>query len=314
MAGYLDDPEATAATVDADGWLHTGDVGVMDDRGYLRITDRTKDMFIVGGFNAYPAEIEQQIMEHPAISQVAVVGVPDDRLGEVAKAFVVLRPASSLDAEELHRLVPRAHGELQGPAVRRGSRRPAPQRHRQGREVRAPSARMSHQSVYWDPIDVEIDAEPYDVWRRMRDEAPLYRNDRYDFWALSRYADVEAAHRDPATFVSSHGTVLEMMTENPIPSGMMIFQDPPEHTRLRSLVSRAFTPRRMSRTRGPHPDALRRAARTVAARRRLRLRRRLRGDAPVDGHLRAAGGAGSRPVVGARTRSTRRSTSSPASA
>ena len=100
--------------------------------------------------------------------------------------------------------------------------------------------------LYWDPLDVAIDVEPYAVWQRLRDEAPVYRNERYDFWALSRHADVEVAHRDPATFLSSHGTVLEMMTEHPVPSGMMIFQDPPEHSRLRSLVSRAFTPRRTS--------------------------------------------------------------------
>ena len=100
--------------------------------------------------------------------------------------------------------------------------------------------------LYWDPLDVEIDTAPYEIWRRMRDEAPAYRNDRYDFWAFSRYDDVEAAHRDPGTFLSSHGTVLEMMTAATFPSGMMIFQDPPEHTRLRSLVSRAFTPRRMA--------------------------------------------------------------------
>jgi cytochrome P450 len=102
------------------------------------------------------------------------------------------------------------------------------------------------ESLYWDPIDTEIDTDPYERWRRMRDDAPVYRNDHYDFWALSRYADVEAAHRDPVTFMSSHGTVLEIMTKQPVPSGMMIFHDPPEHTRLRSLVSRAFTPRRMS--------------------------------------------------------------------
>jgi cytochrome P450 len=100
--------------------------------------------------------------------------------------------------------------------------------------------------LYWDPIDVDIDTEPYGIWRRLRDEAPLYRNERLDFWALSRFDDVEAAHRDPATFLSSHGTVLEMMTASPVPSGMMIFQDPPEHTRLRHLVSRAFTPRRVA--------------------------------------------------------------------
>ncbi len=99
--------------------------------------------------------------------------------------------------------------------------------------------------LYWDPIDTAIDADPYEVWRQLRDHAPVYRNEAYDFWALSRFADVEAAHRDPGTFVSSHGTVLELMTEHVVPSGMMIFQDPPAHTRLRSLVSRAFTPRRV---------------------------------------------------------------------
>jgi cytochrome P450 len=102
------------------------------------------------------------------------------------------------------------------------------------------------EELYWDPIDADIDTAPYEIWRRMRDEAPLYRNDRHDFWALSRYADVEAAHRDPATFLSSHGTVLEMMSSERIPTGMMIFNDPPEHSRLRSLVSRAFTPRRVA--------------------------------------------------------------------
>jgi acyl-CoA synthetase (AMP-forming)/AMP-acid ligase II len=88
MLSYLDDPQATAEAV-VDGWLHTGDVGIMDDRGYLRITDRIKDMFIVGGFNAYPAEIEHAMLEHPAVAQVAVVGMPHERLGEVGCAFVV---------------------------------------------------------------------------------------------------------------------------------------------------------------------------------------------------------------------------------
>jgi acyl-CoA synthetase (AMP-forming)/AMP-acid ligase II len=97
MRGYLDDPEQTAATIDADGWLHSGDIGVMDERGYVRITDRVKDMFIVGGFNAYPAEIENLMMSHPDIGQVAVIGVPDERLGEVGMAFVVPRPGSAPD-------------------------------------------------------------------------------------------------------------------------------------------------------------------------------------------------------------------------
>ena len=85
MLGYFGDPAATAEAIDADGWLHTGDIGVIDEAGNLRITDRTKDMFICGGFNAYPAEIEGMIMRHPAVSQVAVVGVPDHRLGEVGQ-------------------------------------------------------------------------------------------------------------------------------------------------------------------------------------------------------------------------------------
>ncbi len=89
MQSYLDDEAATAEAVDAEGWLHTGDVGVMDERGYLRITDRIKDMFIMGGFNCYPAEIENLLLECPEIAQAAVIGVPDERMGEVGMAFVV---------------------------------------------------------------------------------------------------------------------------------------------------------------------------------------------------------------------------------
>jgi HIP---CoA ligase len=88
MRGYFDDPDQTAETI-RDGWLHTGDIGVLDERGYLTITDRKKDMFISGGFNAYPAEIEHALLAHPGIAQAAVVGVPDERLGEVGAAFVV---------------------------------------------------------------------------------------------------------------------------------------------------------------------------------------------------------------------------------
>jgi len=99
--------------------------------------------------------------------------------------------------------------------------------------------------LYWDPFDIDLDTDPYPVWRRLRDEAPAYHNDRFDFFALSRHEDVEAAHRDPGTFSSSHGTVLELMGPDPAPTRMMIFLDPPDHTVLRSLVSRAFTPRRI---------------------------------------------------------------------
>ncbi len=89
MQGYLDDPAATAQAIDADGWLHTGDLGNVTDTGRLRIVGRKKDMFIVGGFNAYPAEIEGFLLNHPAVAQAAVIGVPDERLGQVGKAFVV---------------------------------------------------------------------------------------------------------------------------------------------------------------------------------------------------------------------------------
>ncbi|QGV80074.1 FadD3 family acyl-CoA ligase [Streptomyces ficellus] len=101
MTGYFEDPDGTAAAVDPDGWLRTGDVGVLDGAGNLRITDRIKDMFVVGGFNAYPAEIEQLLATHPDLVDVAVVGVPDPRLGEVAKAYAVRRPGSPLTADDL---------------------------------------------------------------------------------------------------------------------------------------------------------------------------------------------------------------------
>jgi acyl-CoA synthetase (AMP-forming)/AMP-acid ligase II len=109
MRGYLDDPDATAEAIDADGWLHTGDLGTFDPDGYLRIVGRIKDMFIVGGFNAYPAEIENLLLRHPRIAQVAVIGVPDERLGEVPMAFVVPEPGPSLEPDEV---IEWARGEM----------------------------------------------------------------------------------------------------------------------------------------------------------------------------------------------------------
>ncbi len=95
MSHYLDDPEGTAQALSSDGWLRTGDLGTVDPSGYLRIVGRSKDMYIVGGFNAYPAEIENILLRHPHIRQVAVIGIPDGRLGEVGMAFVVLHPGFS---------------------------------------------------------------------------------------------------------------------------------------------------------------------------------------------------------------------------
>ncbi len=100
MQGYFADPAATAAAIH-DGWLSTGDVGLVDDDGNIHITDRKKDMFIVGGFNAYPAEIEGVLLGHPDVAQVAVVGIPDDRMGEVGVAFVVARTGTVLDERAL---------------------------------------------------------------------------------------------------------------------------------------------------------------------------------------------------------------------
>jgi acyl-CoA synthetase (AMP-forming)/AMP-acid ligase II len=101
MRGYLDDPEATSAAITPEGWLHSGDIGFIDEQGYLTITDRKKDMFITGGFNVYPAEVERMLLAHPALFQVAVIGIPDERLGEVCCAYVVPKPDQTVTEAEL---------------------------------------------------------------------------------------------------------------------------------------------------------------------------------------------------------------------
>jgi acyl-CoA synthetase (AMP-forming)/AMP-acid ligase II len=97
MRSYLNNPEETAKTITDDGWLKTGDIGVMDEDGYVRITDRIKDMFIVGGFNCYPAEIENSLCNMPGVARAAVIGVPDERMGEVAMAYIVPVADAELD-------------------------------------------------------------------------------------------------------------------------------------------------------------------------------------------------------------------------
>ncbi len=121
MRGYFDDPTETAATIDDDGWLHTGDVGVMDERGYLRITDRTKDMFIVGGFNAYPAEIENLLLRNAAIAQVAVIGVPDERMGEVGDGVRRAAARRATPPRRDHRWCRDAMANFKVPRVSRSS-------------------------------------------------------------------------------------------------------------------------------------------------------------------------------------------------
>jgi cytochrome P450 len=109
--------------------------------------------------------------------------------------------------------------------------------------------------LYYDPYDFEIDADPHPIWRRMRDEAPLYRNDKFGFWALSRYGDVVAGFADWRTYSSARGTLLELMREKmQFPSGMFIFEDPPIHGAHRALVARMFTPRRIAQIQ-PHVRA-----------------------------------------------------------
>jgi len=100
MAGYWNLPEATAKAI-VDGWFHTGDAGYTDQDGYLYVHDRVKDMIVTGGENVYPAEVESALFGHPAIADVAVIGVPDERWGEAVKAVVVLNPGASATADEL---------------------------------------------------------------------------------------------------------------------------------------------------------------------------------------------------------------------
>lgn len=101
MAGYLDDEAATKDTITEDGWLKTGDIGIQDTHGYIKITDRKKDMVIVGGFNCYPAEVEKTLLQHPAISDVAITGVSDERLGEVTHAHIVKNNDAELLFDDL---------------------------------------------------------------------------------------------------------------------------------------------------------------------------------------------------------------------
>ncbi len=98
MAGYNDNPEASAEAIDADGWMHTGDLGRMDAQGFITITGRVKEMIIRGGENLFPVEIENALLEHPAVAQVAVVGLPDEKWGEIVAAFI--RPAEGAELDQ----------------------------------------------------------------------------------------------------------------------------------------------------------------------------------------------------------------------
>jgi fatty-acyl-CoA synthase len=101
MPGYWNDPERTAAAIDPHGWMHTGDLATIDDHGYVRIVGRIKDLVIRGGENIYPREVEEFLYTHPAVADVQVIGVPDERYGEELMAWVVLRSGTTLSDDEL---------------------------------------------------------------------------------------------------------------------------------------------------------------------------------------------------------------------
>jgi fatty-acyl-CoA synthase len=104
-SGYFGNPEASAAVIDEEGWFHTGDIVYYDEGWYFYVVDRKKDMFISGGENVYPAEIETALYRHPAVHMCAVVGIPDEKWGEVGKAYVVLKPGATATEEELIRFM-----------------------------------------------------------------------------------------------------------------------------------------------------------------------------------------------------------------
>ena len=122
MRGYWRNPEETSAVIDADGWFATGDVGYLDEDGYLYLVDRMKDLILRGGYSVYPREVEDVLHDHPAVQEAAVVGVPHETLGEEVVALVVPRPGAECEPDEVKALRPRAGRRVQVPAARRRGR------------------------------------------------------------------------------------------------------------------------------------------------------------------------------------------------
>jgi cytochrome P450 len=143
------------------------------------------------------------------------------------------------------------------------------------------STQLAGEPLAWDPFDARFKADPHVVWRRLRDEAPVYYNAAHDFYALSRFVDVDAASRDSATFSSAHGTVLEMMTPDFIGGDLMIFMDPPDHTRHAAPGLQGVHAPAHRRPRRRHPFPVCVAPRCAARVKRVRLRAGLRGPGPA---------------------------------
>jgi acyl-CoA synthetase (AMP-forming)/AMP-acid ligase II len=136
MRGYWNLADATAECL-RDGWMHTGDAGVLDDEGFLYVQDRTKDMIVSGGENVYPREVEDVLYKHPAVADAAVIGVPDPKWGEAVKAVVVVKAGQTARRRRADRALPRPARRLQATALGRLRRRAAAQSERQGAEARA---------------------------------------------------------------------------------------------------------------------------------------------------------------------------------
>ena len=118
MKGYYKMPEATRQAIDENGWLHTGDIGTMDENGYFKITGRLKDMIIRGGENIYPREIEEFLYTHPAVKDVQVIGLPDEKYGEAVCACVIFKDGMTATDEEIIQFVSAGHEPLQNPQIR----------------------------------------------------------------------------------------------------------------------------------------------------------------------------------------------------
>ena len=154
MRGYWDDPDATAEAVDAGGWMHTGDLGVIDDEGYLNIVGRIKDMVIRGGENIYPREIEEVLFQHPAVGSAQVIGVPDAQYGEELMAWIVVREGSAVTEDELRTFCRERLVAFQGAPLLAVRRRVPDDRHRQGAEVQdAQSSRSNLLDLHVAAID-----------------------------------------------------------------------------------------------------------------------------------------------------------------
>ena len=152
---------------------------------------------------------------------------------------------------------------------------------------------VSEGPVHWDPYDPKYFANPYPAFRRLREEAPLYYNEQYDFYAVSRYEDVERGLGDRETFISGRGGILEVIKQNvPIPPGVFIFEDPPLHTIHRGLLTRVFTPKKMTALEPQDPRFLRQGARSARRGRRVQFHRRSRRRDAHAGHRHAAGHSG----------------------